>query len=199
MQQELQAKLESALETVTLKKVVVAKDESLELSEISEPAEDLKIRWSGDDETELDRIITYNWTFPEHPSYERHIIGVSNYNDGFQFIFSDQTRTTVDQSGCEEIFHDYVIPKGSVIAKVQMMTDAYDDEPSLVGLKFLSVKGKTLMSAGLIDKPSRINNPNFPVEEIVLSQGERIVGVKSRQDGEKSAIHYNLKMLIAKP
>jgi hypothetical protein len=46
-----------------------------------------------------------------------------------------------------------VIEEGKQIRKVVMQYDNYDD-PFLVGLKFLDAKGKTLMAAGLHDKPT---------------------------------------------
>ena len=109
------------------------------------------MRWSGD--WEDDKIITHNWLHPEIAYYNKHIVGVSNHNDGFQFIFSDGSRTSVDQSNCDQPFKDYVIEEGQQIRKVLMQYDNYDD-PFLVGLKFLDAKGKTLMAAGLHDKPT---------------------------------------------
>lgn len=127
---------------------------------------EMQIRQSQ--EWETDKTVSLNWSYPSSCSYDRHIIGVSNYNDGFQFVFSDETRTEVDQSGCEEDFKDILIkPEGSVVYKVFMQYDNYD-EPFLVGLKFINKAGKTLLSAGLIDKASRVNNPNFPVKELVI-------------------------------
>lgn len=60
-----------------------------------------------------------------------------------------------------------------------MQFDIYE-EPFLVGLKFYDETGKTLLVAGLIEKASRLNNPNFPIKEFILEKGERIVGVTSR-------------------
>ena len=60
-----------------------------------------------------------------------------------------------------------------------MQYDNYD-EPFLVGLKFLDKSNKVLLSVGLIDKQSRLNNPNFPIKEFVLLDGERLLGIESR-------------------
>lgn len=70
-------------------------------------------------------------------------------------------------------------PKGSVVSKVLMQYDNYD-EPFLVGLKFLDHAGKTLLTAGLIEKESRSGNKNFPIKEVTLEEGERLVGVSSK-------------------
>jgi hypothetical protein len=58
-----------------------------------------------------------------------------------------------------------------------MQYDNYD-EPFLVGLKFLDHDGKTLLAAGLIEK--RQGNKNFPIREVTLEEGERLVGVSSK-------------------
>lgn len=102
----------------------------------------------------------------------------------------------MDQSNCEEEFEDtFIEPKGAKIAKVLMQYDNYE-EPFLCGLKFLDRHGKTLLVAGLINKASRLNNPNFPISEFTLRKGERIIGVTSRQSGEKYAQHYNLSFIV---
>jgi hypothetical protein len=67
-----------------------------------------------------------------------------------------------------------------------MQFDNYE-EPFLVGLKFYDSTGKALLVAGLIEKASRLNNPNFPIKEFILEKDERIVGVTSRQSGERYA------------
>ncbi len=55
------------------------------------------------------------------------------------------------------------------------------DEPYLVGVKFMDKRGKNLLKAGMIDKSSRKSkSANFIVEEYILKEGERLIGVSSR-------------------
>lgn len=50
----------------------------------------------------------------------------------------------------------------------------------LWGLKFIGNKGETLLATVLIDRKIFRQNPEeWPICEVVLEEGERIVGVKS--------------------
>ncbi len=71
-----------------------------------------------------------------------------------------------------------------------MQYDNYDT-PFLVGLKFINDKGAAVLTIGQIDKPSRMNNSNYPIKEFTIDPDERLVGVKSWQSGEGYAQHFN--------
>lgn len=90
------------------------------------------------------------------------------------------------------------MPESTVLSRIDMQFDNYDT-PFLVGLKLINDKGKVVLSVGQIDKPSRMNNENYPVKQHLIEPDERIVGVKSWQSGEGYAQHYNCQFLIARP
>jgi hypothetical protein len=78
-----------------------------------------------------------------------------------------------------------------------MQFDTYDT-PFLVGLKLVNDKGQVVLCVGQIDKPSRMNNDNYPVKEFAIDSDERLVGVRSWQSGEGYAQHFNCQLLIAR-
>lgn len=112
-------------------------------------------------------------------------------------MFSDGSRTDVPADDCDGKFEEHFIPSGSRIAQVQTMYDNYD-KPFLVGLKFLDAEGKVLLSTGLIDKETRRNNPQFPIESFSLKPNQRLIGVASYQAAsERYAQHFSLTFTIA--
>lgn len=55
----------------------------------------------------------------------------------------------------------------------------------LWGLKMIGVNDQTLLATGLIDrKVFRQNQEEWPIEEISLEEGERLVGFKSRIEND---------------
>jgi hypothetical protein len=100
---------------------------------MQEESTSMAIRYT--EEWEIEKTGERNWQYPIQLSYDRHLVGVSNFNDGFQFIFSDGTRTEVDQSNCEDTFIDIELKqKDTPIARIVVQYDNYD-EPFLCGLK----------------------------------------------------------------
>jgi len=50
----------------------------------------------------------------------------------------------------------------------------------------------TLLTCGDIDNPDERNNKNIRIQEVVIAQGERLLGVNSEGRGLKCAYHYDM-------
>jgi len=73
---------------------------------------------------------------------------------------------------------DHVIPASSIIHKVELMLRK--DDSVLCGIKFIDSDNKTLFACGYINRIERRNDTvNYVIREVVLVQGERLLGVKS--------------------
>jgi hypothetical protein len=76
----------------------------------------------------------------------------------YQMITRDMNCSDCPHSKCAEWgigFNDFLIPEGTQISKVEMMTNSSDSR--LIGLKFYGIDESVLLSVGHIDNPVYIN------------------------------------------
>jgi hypothetical protein len=62
----------------------------------------------------------------------------------------------------------------------------------LIGIKFISPDGSTLLLTELIDNGEYRKNRYVGLQTVTLEKGERIVGIKSGQRGMQDARHHDL-------
>jgi len=116
-------------------------------------------------------------------SFNNYIVGVSEHldgwNDSYQFIFSDGTRTQSNETKLKDKsrWKDKMIPTGAVISKVEVMFDR--SSAKLMGISFADNNKKVMVSAGRIDLAQYKNKKGFPTQILILKADEHLIGVLS--------------------
>lgn len=114
-------------------------------------------------------------------NFERHIIGVG-YFDGqheYYFIFSDGTQTEMQKVRNKCLIREvFLKPQGTTVKKVRVYY--YDDhgdenDGSLRGVEMYDKYNTCL----LYTHRAKVLDPRYKLKEIVLEDGERLIGIKS--------------------
>ena len=118
---------------------------------------------------------------------------MSVYEDCFQFISLDGTRSAFDSSGFgqddDDEWTDYIVPQGKQIRTVE--TILTKDKGTLMGFKWIGDDGAVLVAVGGIDDRDYRRDPELVVTKLTLNHNQRLLGVKSYSRGWKLALNLS--------
>ncbi len=121
--------------------------------------------------------------FPKDLSFENQFAGFEWYENEsyFNVIMSDGTRGQVPKT--RSVYNDLKFSKADPISKITIYYSDIHDYP--YGYKFFSKTGECLLTAGTCTGKTK---------DMMLQEGERIVGMKSRIHG--NYYHCDVQFII---
>ena len=141
------------------------------------------------------------WPSQQDLQFGVHLIGISThpegFGDSFQFIFSNQTRSSSNDAGLKDKkrWEDKFIPTGTEVRKISVLYERGTSK--LMGIELKDNDDNDLLKASREIKNYKAQK-NLNMKTVKLAKGERVIGVMSCQRGENKAQHYDLQFILSK-